>query len=100
MPKYLLLFKYSPEGAKGLLKEKAAPRETEIRKTFEGMGEKSKNCTGRLAASTPARSLWNCPTPRLERRFRWLPRPPERFLKSPRWRCSPQANSTGLSRRR
>jgi uncharacterized protein with GYD domain len=40
MPKYLLLFKYSPEGAKGFLKEKATPRETEIRKTFEGMGGK------------------------------------------------------------
>jgi len=40
MPKYLLLFKYSSEGAKGLLKEKAAPREAEIRKTFAGMGGK------------------------------------------------------------
>ena len=26
MPKYMTLFKYSPEGAKGLLKEKAAGR--------------------------------------------------------------------------
>jgi uncharacterized protein with GYD domain len=34
MPKYLLLFKYSSDGAKGFLKEKAAPREAEIRKTF------------------------------------------------------------------
>ncbi len=40
MPKYLLLFKYSSEGAKGFLKEKAAHRETQIRKTFEGMGGK------------------------------------------------------------
>jgi uncharacterized protein with GYD domain len=40
MPKYLLLFKYSSEGAKGFLKEKAAPRETEIRKTFDRMGGK------------------------------------------------------------
>jgi uncharacterized protein with GYD domain len=40
MPKYLLLFKYSPEGAKGFLKEKAAPRETEIRKTFDRLGGK------------------------------------------------------------
>lgn len=40
MPKYLLLFKYSSEGAKGFLKEKAAPRETEIRKTFNRMGGK------------------------------------------------------------
>jgi uncharacterized protein with GYD domain len=40
MPKYLLLFKYSSEGAKGFLKEKAAPREVEIRKTFAGMGGK------------------------------------------------------------
>jgi uncharacterized protein with GYD domain len=40
MPKYLLLFKYSAEGAKGFLKEKAAPREAEIRKTFAPMGGK------------------------------------------------------------
>ena len=40
MPKFLLLFKYSSEGAKGFLKEKAAPREAEIRKTFAGMGGK------------------------------------------------------------
>jgi uncharacterized protein with GYD domain len=40
MPKYLVLFKYSSQGAKGFLKEKAAPREIEIRKTFEGMGGK------------------------------------------------------------
>jgi uncharacterized protein with GYD domain len=40
MPKCLLLFKYSSEGAKGFLKEKAAPREAEIRKTFAGMGGK------------------------------------------------------------
>ncbi len=36
MPKYLLLFKYSAEGSKGFLKERAAPREAEIRKTFAG----------------------------------------------------------------
>jgi uncharacterized protein with GYD domain len=40
MPKYLLLFKYSSEGAKGFLKEKATPREAEIRKTFGSMGGK------------------------------------------------------------
>jgi uncharacterized protein with GYD domain len=40
MPKYLLLFKYGSEGAKGFLKEKAAPREVEIRKTFASMGGK------------------------------------------------------------
>jgi uncharacterized protein with GYD domain len=40
MPKYLLLFRYSSEGAKGFLKEKAAPREAEIRKTFDRMGGK------------------------------------------------------------
>ena len=40
MPKYLLLVKYSSEGAKGFLKEKAAPRENEIRKTFDRMGAK------------------------------------------------------------
>ena|ERR1700728_2052133 len=40
MPKYLLVFKYSSEGAKGFLKENAAPRETEIRKTFDRMGGK------------------------------------------------------------
>ena len=30
MPRYILLFKYSPEGAKGFLKEKAAHREAQI----------------------------------------------------------------------
>jgi uncharacterized protein with GYD domain len=40
MPKYLLLFKYSSDGAKGFLKEKAGPREAEIRKTFAGIGGK------------------------------------------------------------
>ena len=43
MPKYLLLFKYSSEGAKGFLKEKAAPREAEIRKTFARYGWKSRS---------------------------------------------------------
>ena len=40
MPKYLGLFRYSPEGAKGLLKEKAAAREAAIRKIYEGIGGK------------------------------------------------------------
>jgi uncharacterized protein with GYD domain len=40
MPKYLLHFKYSPEGAKGFLKEKAAGREAAIRKIYEGIGGK------------------------------------------------------------
>jgi uncharacterized protein with GYD domain len=40
MPRYLGLFRYSPEGAKGLLKEKAAAREAAIRKTYESIGGK------------------------------------------------------------
>ncbi len=40
MPKYLGLFRYSPEGAKGLIKEKAAAREAAIRKMYEGIGGK------------------------------------------------------------
>jgi uncharacterized protein with GYD domain len=40
MPRYLLHFKYSPEGAKGFLKEKAAAREAAIRKIYEGVGGK------------------------------------------------------------
>ena len=32
--------RYSPEGAKGLLKEKAAPREAALRKAYEGIGGK------------------------------------------------------------
>ena len=40
MPKYLALFKYSPEAAKGFLKEKATAREAEIRKAYEGIGGK------------------------------------------------------------
>lgn len=40
MPRYLLHFKYSPEGAKGFLKEKAAGREAAIRKMYEGIGGK------------------------------------------------------------
>lgn len=40
MPKYLWLFKYSPEGAKGIFKEKATAREAAIRKMYEGIGGK------------------------------------------------------------
>jgi uncharacterized protein with GYD domain len=40
MPKYLALFKYSEEGAKGLMKEKAAARETAGRKAYESVGGK------------------------------------------------------------
>jgi uncharacterized protein with GYD domain len=40
MPRYLSLFKYSPEGAKGFLKEKAAAREVASRKAFESVGGK------------------------------------------------------------
>jgi uncharacterized protein with GYD domain len=54
MPKYLLLFKYSSEGAKGFLKEKAAPREAEIRKTFAGMGGKVQEFYWATGGATPA----------------------------------------------
>jgi uncharacterized protein with GYD domain len=40
MPKYLGLFRYSPEGAKGFLKEKATAREAAIRKAYEDIGGK------------------------------------------------------------
>jgi uncharacterized protein with GYD domain len=40
MPKYLGLFRYSPEGAKGFLKEKAVAREAAIRKIYDGIGGK------------------------------------------------------------
>jgi uncharacterized protein with GYD domain len=40
MPKYLSLFKYSAEGTKGFLKEKAAAREAASRKAFESVGGK------------------------------------------------------------
>lgn len=40
MPRYLTLFKYSAEGSKGFLKEKAAGREVMIRKAIESVGGK------------------------------------------------------------
>jgi uncharacterized protein with GYD domain len=40
MPRYLSLFKYSAEGARGFLKEKAAAREAASRKAFESVGGK------------------------------------------------------------
>jgi uncharacterized protein with GYD domain len=40
MPKYLALFKYTDEGAKGLMKEKAAAREAAGKKAYESVGGK------------------------------------------------------------
>jgi uncharacterized protein with GYD domain len=40
MPRYLSLFKYSTEGAKGFLKEKAAAREGAAKKAIESVGGK------------------------------------------------------------
>ena len=40
MPRYLTLFRYSPEATKGFLKEKAAGREAGLRKAWEGVGGK------------------------------------------------------------
>jgi uncharacterized protein with GYD domain len=40
MPRYLSLFKYSSDGAKGFLKEKAAAREVASGKAFESVGGK------------------------------------------------------------
>ncbi len=40
MPRYLSLFKYSTEGHKGFLKEKAAAREAAAKKAFESVGGK------------------------------------------------------------
>jgi uncharacterized protein with GYD domain len=40
MPRYLSLFKYSAEGNKGFLKEKAAGREAAAKKAIESVGGK------------------------------------------------------------
>jgi uncharacterized protein with GYD domain len=40
MPRYLTLFKYAPEGAKGFLKDRASAREAAARKAFESIGGK------------------------------------------------------------
>jgi uncharacterized protein with GYD domain len=40
MPKYVNIFKYTPEGAKGFLKEKAAGREAALKKAIESAGGK------------------------------------------------------------
>jgi uncharacterized protein with GYD domain len=41
MPKYLALFKYSENGAKGFIKEKAAAREAAGKNAYESVGGKS-----------------------------------------------------------
>ena len=45
MPKYLALFKYSEEGAKGFMKEKAAAREAGGKKALK-QGEKATRSIG------------------------------------------------------
>jgi uncharacterized protein with GYD domain len=40
MPRYLSLFKYTPEGRKGFMKEKAAAREAALKLTIESAGGK------------------------------------------------------------
>src|SRR5262249_40579759 len=40
MPRYLSLFKYTPEGRKGLMKAKAAAREAALKLTIESAGGK------------------------------------------------------------
>jgi uncharacterized protein with GYD domain len=35
MPRYLTLFRYRPDAAKGFLKEKAAGREAAVKKAYE-----------------------------------------------------------------
>ena len=40
MPRYLSLFKYTPEGTKGFMKEKAAAREAALKLTIESAGGK------------------------------------------------------------
>ena len=40
MPKYLTLFKYTPDGYKGFLKEGAASREEALRKGYASIGGK------------------------------------------------------------
>ena|SRR5579863_2150914 len=41
MPRYLALFKYTENGAKGLIKEKAAAREAVGKTTYESVGGKT-----------------------------------------------------------
>jgi hypothetical protein len=40
MPRYLSFFKYTPEGRKGFMKEKAAAREAALKLTIESAGGK------------------------------------------------------------
>ena len=40
MPRYIVHFKYAPEGHKGLLKDKASSREQFLRHTYEKAGGK------------------------------------------------------------
>lgn len=40
MPRYLSLFKYSAEGAKGFLREKTTAREAAAKKAIESVGGK------------------------------------------------------------
>ncbi len=40
MPKYLSIFTYTTDGAKGMMKEKATAREAAARKAFESAGGK------------------------------------------------------------
>jgi hypothetical protein len=61
MPRYLSLFKYTPEGRKGFMKEKAAAREAALKLTIE-IGQFQ-------VANTAVSRLRNClmlaPTPQL-----------------------------------
>jgi uncharacterized protein with GYD domain len=66
MPKYLSLFKYTAEGTKGFLKEKAAAREAAARKAFESVGGTVEMFYWGRRANTLVLRLRNClmPPPR------------------------------------
>ena len=54
MPRYLTLFKYSTEGTKGFLKEKAAAREAALRRGSKASAENWNRSIGRTRANTTA----------------------------------------------
>jgi hypothetical protein len=92
MPKYLALFKYSEEGAKGLMKEKAAAREAAGRKAYESVGENSKPSTGSPLANIAASKLLSCPMPRPRPRLRHLLTRRELFQSTGLSSCSQRAS--------
>lgn len=63
MPTYLALFKYSVQGAKGFMKEKAAARQAAGKTAYESVGEKRTRSIGWRPASILVLRLLNYRTP-------------------------------------